>query len=698
VLTDKTKIDLLAEIDVLKTRLIEAEENLNAIRCGGVDALVISGPQGEQVFTLNDADRPYRIIIEEMNEGTVTTNSEGIVLYSNKQFAKMLKIPLSKLIGTSIFEYVRPQDCRILEKLISRKMRSSGKAEVGFDRNDGTNVWTNVSFSPLYIDHTPVFCGVITDVTVLKNAQKALQESEKRFRTSEERYRLLAENANDIIFTMDMNLRFTYISPSIKRIRGYTVEEAMSQTLAEALTPASLEVAINIFQKELEIEAGEAKDLYRTRTIELEETCKNGSFIWTETTFSPFRDEKNKFTGILGITRDITERRRTAEEKKKFESQLMQLQKMEAMGRFAGGIAHDLNNILFPIIIDTEFLLEKTAPDTSMHQILSEVLSAAYRQKELVKQILTFSRKNEQQLSPIKITPLIKEALTFLKASLPSSIKIHLHIDVEADIILGDSTQIHQIIMNLCKNAADALESQKGTIEMKLVNAYLKPTSAYPGIKPGQYLQLSVRDTGCGIPTEILDRIFEPFFTTKELGRGSGMGLAVVHGIIKRHGGTITVESEPGKGSQFNVYLPENDGIPLNPPLGKDRNRSVKGKEKILLVDDEEIVLSSLQRALKRTGYDIIAVSDGLEALNMFSKTPDKFDLVITDMTMPRITGVELAKKLMNVRSDIPIILCTGYSDVINEQEAKALGIREMLLKPSTINDLNTVVRRALEN
>jgi PAS domain S-box-containing protein len=584
-MTDKTKEELLAEIDDLKTRLQEAEENLNAIRSGGVDALVISGPKGDQVFTLNEADRPYRIIIEEMSEGTITTNADGVILYSNKQFSNMLGVPLSKLIGSSLYEHTIPENRPTIQGLISGSTRDTAKAEVVFQGEDKENIWANVSFSPLEIDQTRVFCCVITDTTFQKNAREELHER----------------------------------------------------------------------SKELE-----------ERNISLQE--------------------------------EINAREQSEKEKKSLENQLIQSQKMEALGRFAGGIAHDLNNLLYPIIVDTEYLLEETVAETALHQTLEQILKAANRQRDLIRQILSFSRRREQLPIPMKLTPVLKETMDLLRSFLPSTITIEQHIDAPSDTILGDPTQIQQIIMNLFKNAADAIDSRRGSIEVSLVNACLEQNHAHPDMKQGHYLKLVVKDTGHGMTKEVIDRIFEPFFTTKDPGKGSGMGLAVVHGILKHHGGAITVESEQGVGSLFTVYLPKADETIEAQIPPTDNERPVKGKGNVLLVDDEVIILSSLQNALKRMGYDVVAMNDGEKANEVFRKAPSTFDVVITDLTMPQITGVDLAGKLIDIRPDIPVILCTGFNDVMDEAEAKSMGICEFLQKPASTNELKSAISRVLGN
>jgi signal transduction histidine kinase len=393
---------------------------------------------------------------------------------------------------------------------------------------------------------------------------------------------------------------------------------------------------------------------------------------------------------------EIIQRRQAEEEKKKLEHQLIQSQKMEALGRFAGGIAHDLNNILYPILINTQMLLDETPSGSPIHQTLELSLKSIYRQRDLIRQILSFSRRDNQQFNPVKVKPLIKETVTMLRSLIPSTVKIKQSIDGYRDTVLGDPTQIQQIILNLCKNAADAMASQKGRIEVSLGNVHLSPSQGFPDIREGEYLSIGVRDTGSGMTPDIMSRIFEPFFTTKELGKGTGMGLAVIHGIIKGHRGAITVESEAGKGSHFVVYLPlTGEGAHAGAREAVAVNDS-KGKGKILLIDDEENVLKSVRKVLNTLGYEVVTGKSGFEAIDVFSKIPDRFDLVITDLTMPGMTGTELAGKLITIRPDIPVILCTGYSDDVNKRMAKDIGICGLLEKPADVGDLKQAICKAL--
>ncbi len=397
------------------------------------------------------------------------------------------------------------------------------------------------------------------------------------------------------------------------------------------------------------------------------------------------------------LEEEISERMRAEEEKTSLENQLIQTQKMEALGRFAGGIAHDLNNMLYPVILNLQMLAEEVPFDDSRDQTLRLVLSAAYRQRDLLRQILSFSRRNEQQLKPVAVSGLIQETVTFLRSSLPSTVEIALTNDAQNDTVLGNATQIQQIVMNLCRNAADAIEPHTGTIKVSLVNADLPEELASREIQAGEYLQLTVSDTGSGIEREIMGHIFEPFYTTKDVGKGSGMGLSVIHGIVKGHGGSIAVESEPGKGSLFTVYLPTTRETSEELPGRETGSPGNPEKRSILLVDDEAIILTSVSKVLKILGYEVTPAGSGQEALELFSENPDAYDLVITDQTMPQMTGVELAAEITGIRPGIPVVLCSGFSDAASEKRLGSTGIYELLPKPADMQELKNAIEKALK-
>ena len=383
----------------------------------------------------------------------------------------------------------------------------------------------------------------------------------------------------------------------------------------------------------------------------------------------------------------------------KYERQLQQVLKIQAIGTLAGGIAHDFNNILFPIVGYTELTMDEVPDDSVAHNNLEEVLKAAHRAKDLVQQILTFSRQSGQERKPVKVHLIIKEALKLLRASIPASIEIINNIDDDCHPVMGDATQIHQVIMNLCTNAYQAMQDKGGTLEVNLseVDVGYEETVKKIGMQPGKHLQLLVRDEGCGMDAIVLDRIFEPYYTTKEQGKGTGLGLSVIHGIVKNHRGDISVTSSPGKGTTFKVYLPITEDADIVTEL-EPSNGAAKGNERILLIDDEEQIVSMEQQMLENLGYEVTARTDSTEALKEFSLQPQNFDLVITDMTMPQMTGDELAQKLLDIKPDIPVILCTGFNEDITEEKALAMGIQKFVMKPVIKNDLATTIRTVLDH
>jgi signal transduction histidine kinase len=383
--------------------------------------------------------------------------------------------------------------------------------------------------------------------------------------------------------------------------------------------------------------------------------------------------------------------------RRRTEEILLRAQKMESIGTLAGGIAHDFNNILAAIIGYTELSLLYVEKESLFYDNLQEVLKSGLRAKDLVGQILAFSRQSTQELKPLRLKPVVDEALKMLRASLPSTVEIRQNIQADSTV-LADPTQIHQVLMNLCSNSAQAMERDGGVLSVEMTHAELDAefTAQHPSVKPGDYLKLTVSDTGHGISSEIIDRIFDPFFTTKKKGKGTGMGLSVVHGILKNHGGTVTVYSKPGKGSTFNVFLPA-----IEEQTGTERRFEENlpgGTERILFVDDEKAIVDISRQTLEFLGYDVVTTTSSVEALELFRSKPDEFDLVIVDMTMPNMTGEVLVKEITRVRPDMPAILCSGLSAMTSEDNNKKTGIRAVVTKPTLRRELAEIVRRVLDS
>lgn len=381
----------------------------------------------------------------------------------------------------------------------------------------------------------------------------------------------------------------------------------------------------------------------------------------------------------------------------RMENQLRQLQRLQAIGTLAGGIAHDFNNILYAIIGYAELAQDRVGEEGPLRNDLSEIVRAGLRAKELVNQILMFSRQSKLEMKALDVAPILKETLKFIRASMPSTIEIRHSFEADTGTILADPTQVHQVFMNLCANAGHAMREQGGVLDVSLssevLDASFDPQIPHKGPKP--YVKLTVTDTGHGMPPEVLERIFEPYYTTRPQGEGTGLGLAVVHGIVHSHGGIIRAASKVGQGSVFEVYFPL---------IGKKTTRRVAGKEvlptgseRILLVDDEPAIVRMAEAMLRNLGYRVVSCINGMEALELFSKDPNAVDLVMTDLTMPKMTGAELCRQLIRLRADIPIILCTGFSESMTEEQAAELGVRAFIHKPISKLQIAAGIRQVLD-
>ncbi len=381
----------------------------------------------------------------------------------------------------------------------------------------------------------------------------------------------------------------------------------------------------------------------------------------------------------------------------RLEGQLQQSQKMESIGTLSGGIAHDFNNIMGIILGNTELALEDVPDSNPAYKNLREIKKASQRASNIVKQLLSFSRKTDHKPQPIQIAAIIKDSLIFLRSTIPTFIHIEQDIFITDETIFADPTQINQIVMNLCINASHAMEQSGGTLTLSMEKVILDDHSVkdYPGLKSGDHVKITIGDTGPGIDPKFIGQIFDPYFTTKEIGKGSGMGLAVVHGIVKNHNGAISVESKPGKGSKFTILFPITK---VNPVIDSQiESRIPKGNETILFVDDEISIVKMVKKTFERLGYNVETANNPQNALEIFSINPDHFDLVITDMTMPHLTGVKLSEKLLAIRPDIPIIICTGHSNLVDEEKAKKMGVAALLMKPIKTSETAQIIRKVLD-
>jgi len=510
-------------------------------------------------------------------------------------------------------------------------------------------------------------------------------EAEAALRNSELNYRELVQSANSIIMRMDTEGKVIFFNNYAQKFFGYDRDEIIGKNVIGTIVPPRDRAGFDMSAMIKDI--GTHPERYVAN--ENENIRRNGEHVRIAWMNKAIEDDDGRVREILCVGIDVTE-------KWQLEKRLAQSQKMEAIGTLAGGIAHDFNNILSAIIGYTELTLIDLPPESSVRNNLKQVLKAGSRAKELVQQILTYSRQKERERQPVKMNLVVNEALKLLRASLPSTIQMHNSIQSNL-AVMSDPTNIHQVIMNLCTNAAYAMQKDGGLLEVSLSDVELDEDFAkqHPGITPGKFVELTVSDTGHGMTPEVLDRIFDPFFTTKKKGEGTGMGLAVVHGIVKSHGGALTVESYPEKGTVFKAFIPaiESEWVPQN----ESADLMVTGSEHILFVDDEAFQADIAQKMLSRLGYRLTTRTSSTGALELFRQSPQEFDLVITDMTMPHMPGDVLARELIAIRPDIPIIVCTGYSDRIDGEIADRIGIRQLVMKPVVMKEIAQTIRRVLD-
>ena len=512
----------------------------------------------------------------------------------------------------------------------------------------------------------------------------ALQQATEGLRKSEQQFRSILDNIQSGIVIVAVDTRqVVYVNPAVAKMVGASPEEIVGQRCNESLFSTE-EGQCPVLDQCLEVKSSER--ILKTR---------DGRQIPILKTIS-----RMVYRGrdcLLESFFDVSAQKIAEKEKATLENQLIQSQKMEALGTLAGGIAHDFNNILSAIMGFTELcLLDLDDSAHPAHRKLKSMLHAEDRAKELVSQILTFSRTQEHIFTPVSISPIVDEALKLLKASLPANIELKPLISSQQQV-MGDPTKIHQIIMNLCTNAYHAMEGTGGLLTVSLTSIECdEPISFSHGdLSPGNYLRLTVEDTGSGIPPAILDRIFDPYFSTKGKDKGTGLGLAVVHGIVRSHGGAITVKSLVGKGTAVRVFLPITD----DHEAAKDEREAVlpRGTEKILLVDDEKDLVDIGCQMLAKLGYDVAGMLGSLAALETFKQSPHRFDLVITDLNMPGMNGDRLSQELVRIRPGLPIIMYTGFSEPFDQNRAVNMGIRKVIMKPLTMNVLAKSVRGVLD-
>jgi len=526
--------------------------------------------------------------------------------------------------------------------------------------------------------------GIITviDITPRKQMEQALKESE-------EKYRNILEDIEDGYYETDKTGKLTFANKSLYRILGYPSKDLLGKSGRVFMDGESLEKVRQVFKRVYV--TGEPE-----KGFDWEMTRKDGSKRAIETSISLISDAEGRKVGFRGMVRDITDRKRMEE----LERQLLHAQKLEAIGTLAGGIAHDFNNILTAILGNISLVKTYLETNGKIYEKVCNAEEAALKARKLVRRILSFSRQDIGKRRSVDMASLVDETLEMLRATIPATIEIHKDLDYKAGLVDADPSLLEQVLMNLCTNALHAMGSKGGMLDVRLKRVYVGGDSPLltHGLLSGAHVVLQVRDTGSGISPEIKDRIFDPYFTTKDVGEGSGLGLAIVNGIVRKYGGAVTVDSVLGKGSSFNVYLPVTDAREEPEDIHADTDELPRGRENILLVDDEDIVLKIGKDMLERLGYKVMAFSNSTDALNVFRLEPKGIDLVVTDMVMPLMDGRTLAREIVKIRPDVPIILCTGYNDKVTSEDADRTGIKGFIMKPFMLREIALKVRNVLDS
>ena len=631
---------------------------------------------------LNDREITLRNMYDSKLMGFLLWDADGEIIDSNDTFLKMLGYTREEFFSKNIFwQDITPEEYTERDSLILSELASDMEVSPFEDEyicKDGSRLPVLVGATVL---PDPGIGGAafVLDITERKQAKDALRK-ERDFAES------LVNTAQVIILVLDLNGRIVSFNTYLEEISGFSLDEVCGKDWFSTFLPVGGHAEIRkLFQKSINTNIQTKGNVNSIIT-------KDGRELQIEWYDEKLIDSDGNITGLLAVGQDVSMRI-------KLEDQLRQSEKMEAIGQLSGGIAHDFNNILAVILANAEASLKNTSNVDRTRKSLKEILSAGYHAKQVVKQLLLFARKTAIKKVPLKINILIRDALKLVKASIPSTIKIHTYISKRTGTVYADPTQINQILLNLCTNATHAMEETGGTIKISLTDVILNEALAlqYENLTPGRYVQLTVADTGHGIKAEHRKQLFEPYFTTKSVDKGTGLGLAVTHGIVKDLGGNILVESGSDEGTIFKILFPQTSEKPVFEEKKQvSTEPPQKENAKILLIDDEESVLKSLRLILQMRGFSIEGKTDPAEALELLRKDPKQFDLIITDMTMPGIRGDELAVEALKIRHDIPIILATGYNDKIDEEKAKRIGIRKYIEKPFTVEEITQMIHEAL--
>jgi len=670
--TDKSKTQLANEITELHQRIAELEKNQNN--------------RHQTAEKLKKSEQNHRRLFEQSIDGIIVA-VDGRLVRTNQAFCALHGLPAEKLIGKNPLDFIHPDHREMAQRRITALLRLEAltdSAQYKALRADGTELWVEVRSRPFTWEGKAAFQTIIRDVTERRLTEKALRQSE-------EKYRLLVKNVPAIIYKGFKDWSIEFVDKKIEQLTGYPMEAFNSRNIkwCDLIVEEDFESAKQAFIRALKTDKSYIRE-YRIKS-------KNEKNVWIQERGQIICDENGEIEYVSGVFFDITQRKETEKEKHRLELQLRHAQKMEAVGTLAGGVAHDFNNLLQAVQGYAELLLMnqiKTDPD---YQKLKEIIRIAERGSELTRQMLTFGRKVESHKQPLNLNHVIENAKNLLMRTIPKMIAIELHLEPDLKTAEFDPFQIEQVLMNLGVNARDAMP-EGGKLSISTQNVFLDEAYCrkHLGTKPGEYVLLCVSDTGSGIDQNTLEHIYEPFFTSKEVGKGTGLGLAMVYGIVKNHDGYIVCTSEPGKGTAFRLYLP---AVKQKPKLAAAEEAEVPikgGNEIILLADDEEFILDFGKQFLEKYGYTVLTAADGESALAQY-REHEHIDLVILDLIMPGMGGRKCLENLLKIDPRVKVLIASGYSFNGPMTEAVEAGATGFISKPYNVEKMLKTIRDVLQ-
>lgn len=652
------------------------------------------------VVGLQESERKYRELVENANSIIIRMDAGCRVTFFNEFAQRFFGYSEKEILGRHLVGTIVPptdsmgRDLAAMMDRLARDPEEYANSESENMRRSGERAWIAWANRPVLDENGRLkeVLSVGSDITARKRAEEALQESESRFR-------FLTENMADIVWTIDLNFRTTYTSPSIERILGFTPNERRNQPIEAVMPPESLQTVSRLFEEEFRKAALSPGDPNRSVTAEVQYFRKDGTLAWLENTMKWIRGEDGEVEGILGVSRDISERRQAELEREKLQAQFQQAQKMEAVGRLAGGVAHDFNNMLGVIIGHAELTLARMDHAVPYYNNLIEIEKAAKRSAELTRQLLTFARRQTIAPRVLDLNETVEGMLQMLRRLIGENIHLVWVPGSQVWPVRVDPSQVDQILANLCVNARDAIAGD-GKIVIETNSAQIDEAyyAFHPDFSPGEYVRLILSDDGCGMDSATLDNLFEPFFTTKELSKGTGLGLATVYGIVRQNDGFIDVSSELGKGSTFTIYLPRYKGACPDARQDLPLEIAEGGRETVLLVEDEAAILDLTKTMLKNLGYDVLAANSPDVAIRLAETQTKGMDLLITDVVMPGMNGRDLAENLSRIRPGIRRLFMSGYTaDVIAQHGVLDDGVH-FIQKPFTLKELDDCIKRALNS